>query len=144
MTKSQYRANKYLMQIRDASKELTELIFRIDYLRYKASGAGAIRYDKDHVQTSPEDMVCEALAEVVDLEEKFTNRHKQLKAMREHTEKVISLWDDNNARCIEIYYLNHGSMVDVARQCKCTDRHAYRIKSNALEEFSKYIQHIVE
>lgn len=144
MTSNQHKANNYLMQIRNASKELTELIFRIDYLRYKASGAGAIRYDKDHVQTSPEDVMCEAMAEAVDLENKLSNRHKQLKAMREHAEKIISLWNNNNAKCIEVYYLNHGSMIDVARQCRCTDRNAYLIKNNALEEFSKYIQHIVD
>ena len=143
MTNNQKKANKYLMQIRDASKELTELIFQIDYLRYKASGAGAIRYDKDRVQTSPEDMMCESISEAVYLEGKLSNRHKQLKAMREHTEKIIALWADNNARMIEVYYLNHGSMVDVARQIKCSDRQAYRIRDNALEQFSKYIQDIV-
>ena len=143
MTNNQKKANKYLMQIRDASKELTELIFQIDYLRYKASGAGAIRYDKDRVQTSPEDMVCEAISEAVYLEGKLSNRHKQLKAMRENTEKILALWADNNARMIEVYYLNHGSMVDVARQIKCSDRQAYRIRDNALEQFSKYIQDIV-
>lgn len=143
MTNNQKKADKYLSQIRDASKELTELIFRIDFLRYKASGAGAIRYDKDRVQTSPEDMVCEAISEAVYLEGKLSNRHKQLKAMREHTEKIIALWADNNARMIEVYYLNHGSMVDVARQIKCSDRQAYRIRDNALEQFSKYIQDIV-
>lgn len=143
MTNNQKKANKYLMQIRDASKELTELIFQIDYLRYKASGAGAIRYDKDRVQTSPEDMVCEAISEAVYLEGKLSNRHKQLKAMRENTEKILALWADNNAKMIETYYLNHGSMVDVSRQIKCSYRKAYRIRDKALEEFSKYIQDIV-
>lgn len=139
MNNVQNKANKYLMQIRNSSKELTELIFRIDFLRYKASGAGAIRYDKDHVQTSPEDMMCEAISEAVDLEHNLTNRHRQIKAMREYTEKVISLWNDNNARFIEIYYLYNGSMTDVADRLGCTSRHAYRIKADALNEFGKHL-----
>lgn len=139
MTDAQRKAEHYLMQIRNASKELTELIEQIDYLRYKASGATAIRYDKDHVQTSPEDMVCEAMAAAVDLENKLSFRHKQLKAMREHTEQTISLWNNNNAKYIDIYYLNHGSMTEVAERINCTSRTAYNIKFRALEEFAKYI-----
>ena len=140
MTDNQKKADRYLMQIRDASKELTELIFQIDYLRYKASGAGAIRYDKDRVQTSPEDMMCEAISEAVYLEGKLSNRHKQLKAMREHTEKVISLWSDRKSMLIEIYYLNHGSMTEVADKIGCTSRSAYNIKFKALEEFARYLK----
>lgn len=143
MTANQQKADHYLMQIRNADKEMRQKFEQIQFLRYKASGMGAIRYDKDHVQTSPEDMVCEAVSEAVYLEGQLSNRHKQLKAMREHTEKVISLWSDNNAKMIEIYYLNHGSMVDVARQIKCSDRQVYRIKDDALEEFAKFIQDIV-
>lgn len=140
MTDNQQKADKYLMRIRNASKELTELIFQIDYLRYKASGAGAIRYDKDHVQTSPEDMMCEAISEAVYLEGKLSNRHKQLQAMKEHAEKTIALWNDNNARFIEIYYLNHGSMIEAADRIGCTSRNIYNIKFRALEEFAKHIQ----
>lgn len=144
MTDAQRKADRYLMQIRNASKELTAIIFRIDYLRYKASGAAAIRYDKDHVQTSPEDMMCQAMAEAVDLENRLSDRHKQLQTMRAHTENIISLWNNNNAVCIKAYYLEQGSMSDVAQQCKCTNRHAYRIKADALTQFSSYIQEIVE
>lgn len=140
MTANQQKADRYLMQIRDASKELTEFIFKIDFLRYKASGAGAIRYDKDRVQTSPEDMMCEAISEAVYLEGKLSDRHKQLKAMREHTEKIVALWNNNSSRFIEIYYLNHGSMTEVADRIGCTSRSAYNIKFKALEEFAQYLK----
>lgn len=139
MNEKQRNAERYLSQIRNASKELTELILQIDYLRYKASGAGAIRYDKDRVQTSPEDMVCDSIAEAVYLEGKLSDRHKQLKAMREHTEQVISLWSGSNARFIDLYYLNHYSMTQVADRIGCTSRSAYNIKFRALEEFSKHL-----
>lgn len=140
MNEKQRRADKYLSQLRNASKELTELILRIDYLRYKASGTGAIRYDKDRVMTSPEDMVCESIAEAVYLEDRLSARNEELKAMREHTEQVIGLWSDNNARFIDIYYLNHGSMTEAADRIGCTSRNVYNIKFKALEEFAKYIQ----
>ena len=49
MTEAQNKANAYLSEIRNADKEINEMILKIDYLRYKASGAGAIRYDKDRI-----------------------------------------------------------------------------------------------
>ena len=139
MTDNQKKADRYLLQIRNAGKEIRELLDNIDFLRYKASGAGAIRYDKDHVQTSPEDMVCEAIAEAIDLEQMMSRRIKRLQDMREHAEQVIEFWNNNNARFIEIYYLNHGSMSDVSSRIGCSSRHAYRIRDNALEEFCKHL-----
>lgn len=139
MTDNQKKADRYLSQIRNAGKEIRGILDNIDFLRYKASGAGAIRYDKDHVQTSPEDMVCEAIAEAIDLEQMLSRRIKRLQDMREHAEQVIEFWNNNNARFIEIYYLNHGSMADVSSRIGCSSRHAYRIRDNALEEFYKHL-----
>lgn len=139
MTDNQKKADRYLMRIRCMDQEMKMLYEKILYLRYKASGMGAIRYDKDHVQTSPEDMVCEAISEAVSLENILFGRNKWKKQALEHTQEVLSLWGDKYATAIETYYLNHGSMVDVARNCKCSDRNAYRVKLEALERFSQYI-----
>ena len=140
MTDNQQKADKYLMRLRNADRDTKNVLLQIEYLRYKASGMGAIRYDKDHVQTSPEDMVCEAIAEAVHLENKLFARAKELKQMLEITQQVIAMWnDDKYAKAIDTYYLNHGSMVDVARNCKCSDRNAYRVKLEALERFSQHI-----
>ena len=139
MTEAQNKANSYLMEIRNAEKEINEMILRIDYLRYKASGATAIRYDKDHVQTSPGDMVCEAIVEAVSIENKLFSKHKKLVNMRERTHEICQLWGDNCAKLIETYYLSHGSMVDVAQVIGCSNRSAYRIKLEALERFSEHL-----
>ena len=104
---------------------------------------GAIRYDKDSVQTSPQDMMCEAITEVVCLEEKMTSRHRELMNARRRTEELLQLWGDNQAKFIDIYYLNDGKMSDVAEQIKCSCRTAYRIKLEALERFSKQMQDFV-
>lgn len=138
MTEQQIGAEKYLLQIRNTDREITDMINRIDALRYKASGMGAIRYDKDRVQTSPGDMLCDAVTDAIALEGRLYARYEHLARMRERTERIISLWnDDNNARMIEVYYLNRGSMGDVAKAIGCSYRHAYRIKIDALDEFSK-------
>ena len=140
MTANQQKADHYLMQIRNADKEMRQIFEQIQFLRYKASGMGAIRYDKDHVQTSPEDMVCECIAQAVQLENKLFTRNRKLHDSLTHTNEILQLWNDNNnARLITIYYLNHGSMGDVAEQIGCSSRNAYFIKLKALEEFSKHL-----
>ena len=139
MTENQKKSNVYLYQIRDVDKNVARLIEKIDYLRYQASGAGAIRYDKDHVQTSPEDMMCRTMAEAIDLENELYARYEKVMEMKAHTVQVISSWNNNGAKFIETYFLHHGSMSDVAKRIGCSDRHVYRIKLEALEEFSQYI-----
>lgn len=140
MTDNQRKAEDFLLKIRNADREMKQLFEQIQYLRYKASGMGAIRYDKDHVQTSPEDMVCECISQAVQLENKLFDRNKRLLNSVARTNDIISLWNDNNnARLITIYYLNHGSMCDVAEQIGCSSRNAYFIKLKALEEFSKHL-----
>lgn len=140
MTDNQRKSERYLLRIRNADREMKLLYEQIQYLRYKASGMGAIRYDKDHVQTSPEDMVCEAIAEAVMLENKLFGRSRQLHDDLERTNEILNLWDhDNYARAIEVYYLNHGSMGDVAHAINRSGRTAYRIKEEALERFAQYI-----
>ena len=139
MTDNQRKSERYLLRIRNADREMKLLYEQIQYLRYKASGMGAIRYDKDHVQTSPEDMVCEAIAEAISIENKLYHYHNRILEMRENVQGIIGLWNNNNARFIDIYYLSRGSMGDVADKIGCSSRNAYFIKLKALEEFSKYI-----
>lgn len=133
------KADRYLSKIRNADKELTDILNQINYLRYKASGATGIRYDKDHVQTSPSDMVCETLAEAVDLERKLSDRHRKLLQMRQQAEEITQLLSDNERYLIRYYYLDRISMTETADRLHMSSRNAYRVKASALIEFSKHL-----
>lgn len=133
------KADRYLSKIRNADKELTDILNQINYLRYKASGATGIRYDKDHVQTSPSDMVCETLAEAVDLERKLSDRHRELLQMRQQAEEITQLLSDNERYLIRYYYLDRISMTETADRLHMSSRNAYRVKASALIEFSKHL-----
>ena len=69
MKKGQNRnkAELYLRKIRDNDRALKSKRDELDALRYKASGAGAIRYDKDHVQKSADDIQDHTLGGLVKL-----------------------------------------------------------------------------
>ena len=133
------KADRFLTQIRNTDKELTDILNQINYLRYKASGATGIRYDKDYVQTSPSDMVCEALAEAVDLERKLSDRNRELLQMRQQAEDITQLLSDNERYLIRYYYLDRISMTETADRLHMSSRNAYRVKASALIEFSKHL-----
>jgi len=123
------KADRYLSKIRNADKELTDILNQINYLRYKASGATGIRYDKDHVQTSPSDMVCEALAEAVDLERKLSDRNRELLQMRQQAEDITQLLSDNERYLIRWYYLDRISMTETADRLHMSSRNGYGVKA---------------
>ena len=133
------KADRFLSQIRNADKEITDILNQINYLRYKASGATGIRYDKDHVQTSPSDMVCEALSEAVDMERHLSSRHRELLQMRQQAENITQLLSDNERYLIRWYYLDRISMTETADRLHMSSRNAYRVKASALIEFSKHL-----
>lgn len=133
------KADRFLSQIRNADKEITDILNQINYLRYKASGATGIRYDKDHVQTSPSDMVCEALSEAVDMEQHLSVRNRELSRMRQQAENITQLLSDNERYLIRWYYLDRVSMTETADRLHMSSRNAYRVKASALIEFSKHL-----
>ena len=65
---NQDKATKYLSKIRDVEKEIRGKRLELEALRYKATGAGAIRYDKDRVQTTPQDYMTMAINDAIELE----------------------------------------------------------------------------
>ena len=76
MTDNQARASSYLSSIRNIEKRLNNKRLELDALRYKASGAGAIRYDKDRVQTTPEDFLVKAMNDIIRIEKQIEKEEK--------------------------------------------------------------------
>ena len=78
MKKGQNRnkAELYLRKIRDNDRALKSKRDELDALRYKASGAGAIRYDKDHVQTSPQDYLSMAMDDIIKIEKQIEEKDR--------------------------------------------------------------------
>ena len=67
-------AKEYLLQAQRLRKSMESLQDQIDELRTQAEGVKAIEYDRDRVQTSPRDVLSEAVTEIVELEEQYGRR----------------------------------------------------------------------
>ena len=140
MTEGQRMADGFLRLIKDEDKTIRDMRLKVEYLKYKAEGCGAIRYDKDIVQTSPEDILSSSMAEAVDLEQRIQDYKKMIINKRIRANKIMHSWEDTEglllAYVLIVYYMENGSMRDVARKLDRSERQAYRMKLDALERFA--------
>lgn len=136
MTRNQSKAEAFLKRIRTGERTLKTKRDELEALEYKASGSGAIRYDKDHVQTSPQNYLEMAMEDIIELE-------KQIKKIEDETEEVKAeayatvrkLKKPEHRTVIEWFYLNGMSMVQTAERMNMSERTAYYLKDDALEAF---------
>lgn len=126
----------HLELIRDAEKNINNKRLELEALRYKASGAGAIRYDKDKVQTSPQDYMTMAIADLVELEKQIREAETDIEDMKGQAYIVVRQMHEPEQRAvIEWYYLNGLSMIDTAERLNLSERSAYYLREDALKAF---------
>ena len=128
-----------LEQIRDAEKSINAKKLELEALQYKASGAGGIRYDKDRVQTSPQDYMTMAIADVIEIEKQIKEEQDEIEQMRGAAYAIVRRMEKPDHRAvIEWYYLNGLSMTDTAYRMSISERTAYYLREDALVSFEKF------
>ena len=133
-------AKKYLRQIRDGESTIIKLKEHCDALRYSL-GASAIRYDKDKVQATPRDAMCETMAELLDLEDRMAELQARIRVRRCEAECIISLMSDDIQRsALRLYYLDPAlySWGKVAYMINKSEKYLIRrIHPDALASFEQ-------
>ena len=126
----------HLELIRDAEKNINNKRLELEALRYKASGAGAIRYDKDKVQTSPQDYMTMAVADLVEIEKQIREAETDIEDIKGQAYIIVRQMREPEQRAvIEWYYLNGLSMIDTAERLNLSERSAYYLREDALKAF---------
>ena len=146
MKKGQNRskAETYLRKIRDNDRALKSKRDELDALRYKASGAGAIRYDKDHVQTSPQDYLSLAMDDIIKIEKQIEEKEAILEELKGKAYTMVRQIPQTDHRIIiEWYYLNGLSMIATADKMSIAERTAYYLRDDALDSFGKVMKGVV-
>ena len=135
--KGEDMTKKELEHIRDAEKIINAKKLELDALRYKASGAGAIQYDKDRVQTSPQDYMAMAIVDIIEIEKQIAEEEENVEQMRGEAYSLVRKMENPEHRAIiEWYYLNGVSMTNAALQMNMSERSAYYLKEDAIIAFS--------
>lgn len=138
MTDNQKKAERYLRKIQNVERELNNKRDELEALRYKASGAGAIRYDKDQVQTSPQDYLAMAMSDIIEIEKQIEEDEASIEDMKGQAYAVVrKIKQPEQRTIIEWFYLNGVSMIKTAEYMSISERSAYYLRDDALEVFGK-------
>ena len=127
-----------MKEIRNAEKAINAMNLELEALRYHASGAGAIRYDKDKVQTSPEDFLSMVMDDIVEIDKQIEETRAKVDGLKGRAYSVIRRMSLQEHRTVlELYYLNGLSMANAAIHLNMSERSAYYLRDDAIKEFEK-------
>lgn len=129
----------YLMRVRSFELTIWKLCLQHDELQSCLLPAG-IRYDKDVVQTSPEDKLYAIAAAVVELEERIQElRQQKARLIMEITAAIDRLPEDKESAVLTAYYVKRMTMGDVADAMGYSLQHTYRIRKRAISHLSEIL-----
>ena len=103
----------------------------------------AIRYDKDKVQSSPEDPMSKIVTEVLELEKEM--KEIQLKKSRQisRIDKAISsLESDEERTALTMRYVNRIPVTDIAEAMGYAEPTIYKFMNQGGEQIAKSIRNI--
>ena len=137
----------FLREVRHEQSEVARLELKLEYLK-KSTLPGGIRYDKDKVQTSPDDRISDIMAEIGDIEmELEEDIHKLLKDISQAYKMIGSLTSSKHRDVMRCYYLPDvepgGELPtwdDVADRMHYSRDHVLRLHGEALNELNDAIK----
>lgn len=131
-------AKEYLRQLNMMRRQIISIRAKMEELYYAASGVGAIRYDKERVQTSPEDNLLVTMAELDELEGIYKGKVVQYhKAVQRIMEEINGLEDPVHVQILTARYCDGMSFEKIACEFAFSYRHVLRLHGHALQEFAK-------
>ena len=122
----------FLQQIRRKEIEIRRKQLQHDELQ-SCLLPGAIRYDVDKVQSSPEDPMGKIFAELDDLERQIAELNaEKAKLIHVITEAIEQLDDDFEKTVLTEFYIGRRSMRDAARAIDYSSRRAYYFRKQGV------------
>lgn len=138
------RENEKEKKLKDWFKQVRSEQYEIEHLKELIKSAefgllpSGIRYDRDKVQTSPDDTMSKVLAKAVDMQRELENSMAKLQERRIETEKRIQrLGNSNEREVLRYYYLDTErgkplTWAQVAYKMNFDERWVRRIHNRAI------------
>lgn len=122
-------------------RRIADEIWRLDIRRRELRACllpAAIVYDKDRVQTTPDDMMADTMADVADLDAQIEILQRQRARQIRRIGKALDLLEDSRERAIlEAYYIGQRSMNEISEYMHYSLQHTYRLKRDGVENMRK-------
>ena len=130
-------AQKYLQQIKVLETKIKQKEEQIEYLKEAASGAGAIRYDKEKIQVSMTDSKLESLViQYITLEQEVQEQILHLEQVRHRIiGEIQELHDDRYINVLFKRYVEIKSYELIAVEMNYSFDYVKELHRDALEDF---------
>ena len=122
-------------------RRISDEIWRKDLRRQELRSCllpSGITYDRDRVQTSPEDSMARIMAEVDELDQQIDTLRRSMAMEILRISRVIDRMEDpREATVLDAYYLGRKSMQEIAEHLHYSERHVYRLRSEGVAKMSQ-------
>lgn len=122
-------------------RRIADEIWRKDIRRQELRACllpAAITYDKDRVQTTPEDHMAETMADMADLDAEIEIlRRRRARQIHLISGALDQLEDGREKAILEAYYIGRKSMNEIAEHMSYSLQHTYRLKRDGVEKMRK-------
>jgi hypothetical protein len=135
-------AREYLKQLQNLDTAINENLHVLEGMRMNATGQGAIRYDSDRVQTSPQDRLCSDVCDIVELNEYIDEQIDRFTDLKEKIIKQIRGLQAEQVLCDILFktYVEYKTNRQVAAEIRKSHSHTFVLKKKALKLFeSQYM-----
>lgn len=136
------RAKQYLGQLKNIKNDIGRIRMQILDIDMKLKSPGALRYDKDPVQTSPSNQMEEQIVRLVEMKDRLLQKEN---AYREKfmliNEQLDSLENPLHREILKQFFLEQKKIWKIAIDMDYSQQHIYNHFSIALSEFEdKYLR----
>ena len=128
----------YMMRPRRLELRIRRVCLQIEELESCLLPQG-IRYDRDKVQTSPEDQLSKVAARILELEKVRDQMIRERALLILEVQDSIDTLDSEPERLVlEAYFLSRMSMVSIAEMMHYSLRQTFNIRTKALQKIARF------
>lgn len=128
--------HEYMRQVRQIELKIRRLTLQIEELEGCLLPQG-IRYDRDKVQTSPEDVLPKIAGKIQELEKQRTQLARERALLLLEIQDALDQLESEPERIVlEAYYLSRMSMREISDMIGYSIRQAYRLRTAGLQKLA--------
>lgn len=128
--------HEYMMQVRRIELRIRRISLQIEELESSLLPQG-IRYDKDKVQTSPEDTLSKIAGKILELEKQRTQLVRERALLLMEIQDVLDQLENEQEQIVlEAYYLSRMPMRDIADMINYSIRSVYTFRKRGLQKLA--------
>lgn len=122
---------KELGKVRTLHRKEKRLLEKIEGLRLGLLPSG-ITYDRDKVQTSPDDTMTKVMSEIDEVERELMEVGAEMVESQIHIGRITDMLPPKERYVLRQYYLNGHSAQAISEAMNITRRHFFRLKNNGI------------